>query len=449
MRSAARVCLWLLAAFLMATPYLKVSGNGRYLIDAANGDVPFLVNGDSPWGLATGWKISAQANTNAPSSSDVTSYLDDRQTRGVNAILLSPVYHDNATGLMGATPNGDRPYTSNDIAQPVEAFFSYLDGIISACATRGITCWITPFWFGFAGNPEDMLANVLTGAGYDKVYQAGRYWGNRYKNQDNIVWVIGGDQSPGSTTRKLYHALALGIAATDTVKPKLMTGQMARSGDSAAEFLGWAWHKVVGVYQPSDHTVYEQLRANYAAANRKPGLLLEAYYEGEHSMTAQQVRRNVYHALTSGACGHFFGNHPIWDVASGWQSAFGSTGAQDMARAYTLFSGLAWHRLVPDTAHAVVTSGYGTDGADDHVTVARTPDASLGIIYVPVHNTAAPVVDMTKFRGLVTAKAWDISNGTSTTLSGGGWANTGTRTLSDRGLNAGGARDYVYTFEAA
>ena len=53
---------------------LKVSGNGRYLVDQTG--APFLIVGDSPWSLIV------QVN-----ETDRETYLADRQTRGFNSLI--------------------------------------------------------------------------------------------------------------------------------------------------------------------------------------------------------------------------------------------------------------------------------------------------------------------------------------------------------------------------
>ncbi len=105
---------------------LKVSGNGRYLVDQNN--IPFLIAGDSPQGLI--YRLSeAQAD----------SYFADRQAHGFNTVgwidmtCAGDDYPDNKEG---ATYDGIRPFTGfvsggtdfkhYDLSKPNEAYFTPL-----------------------------------------------------------------------------------------------------------------------------------------------------------------------------------------------------------------------------------------------------------------------------------------------------------------------------------
>jgi hypothetical protein len=55
---------------------------------------------------------------------------------------------------------------------------------------------------------------------------------------------------------------------------------------------------------------------------------------------------------------------------------------------------------------------------------------------------------MTKMRGSTTARWWDPTNGTFTTVSGSPFAATGSRTYTHPGNNAGGDADWLLVLEA-
>ena len=80
--------------------------------------------------------------------------------------------------------------------------------------------------------------------------------------------------------------------------------------------------------------------------------------------------------------------------------------------------------LVPDQAHTVVTSGFGTFGDDDYVTAARTPDGTLAMAYVPSSRTIT--VDLSTLSGPVTARWYDPAAGTFTPIPGSPFTNAGT-----------------------
>src|SRR5262245_44953424 len=63
---------------------LQVSDNHRYLVDRDK--QPFLVVGDTPWSLIA--DLSAD---------DIETYLDDRQARGFNALIVNLIEHKFST----------------------------------------------------------------------------------------------------------------------------------------------------------------------------------------------------------------------------------------------------------------------------------------------------------------------------------------------------------------
>ncbi|MGA2077677.1 MAG: DUF4038 domain-containing protein [Terriglobia bacterium] len=123
---------------------LKVSPNGRYLVDQNN--TPFLIVGDTPQGL-----MSRLSETQADA------YFANRQAHGFNTVGWVDVAcagHDFPAGTEGRTPDGIRPftgfipggtdYTHCDLTKPNEAYFDRLDHIIALAAKHGILPFIDP-----------------------------------------------------------------------------------------------------------------------------------------------------------------------------------------------------------------------------------------------------------------------------------------------------------------
>jgi hypothetical protein len=95
----------------------------------------------------------------------------------------------------------------------------------------------------------------------------------------------------------------------------------------------------------------------------------------------------------------------------------------------------------------VVTAGYGTPSStnypidDNYVTTAATPDGTLAITYLPAGQTIT--VNLASFSGAVTARWFDPTNNTYTTLAGSPFANSGTVQVTPAGNNAQGTKDWV------
>ena len=88
-----------------------------------------------------------------------------------------------------------------------------------------------------------------------------------------------------------------------------------------------------------------------------------------------------------------------------------SPGAREIKYINGLFATLPWQKLVPDTAHQVVTAGYGTyDGGNENLTratyctTAWVP-GSYALTYCPQATTLT--VDLGVFSGLTRARWYD------------------------------------------
>jgi hypothetical protein len=191
--------------------------------------------------------------------------------------------------------------------------------------------------------------------------------------------------------------------------------------------------------------------------------MVEATYEFEQNTSSVpygsplQLRKQEYWSLLSGAAGQMYGNHYTWqflcpqrddagNCVGGWKDQLDSPGATQMAYVTHLFGPRKWYDLVPDQTHSVVTDGLGTFGADDYVTAASTPDGGLAMAYVPSSRTIT--VDLSTLSGSVTARWYDPTNGTFTSVPGSPFPNAGSVQLATPGTNVGGDGDWVLVLEA-
>ena len=99
----------------------------------------------------------------------------------------------------------------------------------------------------------------------------------------------------------------------------------------------------------------------------------------------------------------------------------------------------AWHTLVPDWDHTVMTAGYGTFNVIDYATTARTIDGATVIAYLPTNRTVA--FDMSKVSGSQANCWWyDPSNGVATSI--GTFPTSGTKAFT-----ADGSHDWVIVID--
>ncbi len=415
---------------------VKVSANKRYLVDQNN--VPFLIAGDAPQSLMVNI-----------SEADADTYFADRASHGFNSLWINLLCADYTGGRTDAsTFDGILPWTTaGDLSTPNEVYFSHCDRVLALAANHGLQVFLDPAETG--GFLSVMLAN-----GVAKCRTYGRFLGNRYKSFDNIVWLSGNDYQNWSSAANdsVVTAVALGIKDNDT--RHIHTIELNYLVSGSLDDPNWA--PIVSLnasytYYPT----YAQVLKDYNRTNFQPVFLIEANYEFESLQgpvtTAVILRRQEYWTNLSGATGQFYGNGYIWPFKSGWKDNLVTPGAVQIAFVKALFESRPWYNLVPDTAHSVMTAGYGAFSSTGHVadnycaTAARTPDGDLVMAYLPSGQTIT--VDMTKLSSSAHAQWYDPASGTYTAIAGSPFPNTGTRNFAPPDTNSAGDKDFVLVLE--
>lgn len=349
---------------------LAVQPGKRYLVDAAG--KPFMIKGDTAWSLIAELRRE-----------EVTTYLDDRRSRGFNAILVSLIerfYSSNPPH----NAYGDAPFVvADDFATPNEGYFAHADWVLRQAADRGFLVLLTPSYAGAQGGYEGWYQAMLAN-GPEKLRAYGRYLGKRYRDFSNILWIQGGDYHPPD--KDLVRALAEGIQEQD---PDALQSAHGGVESSALEhWRGESWLKMNTVYTYGD--VRAASTAQWLDASGMPFLFIEGLYENEHQTTERRLRQQAYQALLTGAAGQVFGNNPIWhfdgpglfDAPTSWRAALGSRGAASMAHLHRLFDGLPWWTLRPDLEGSFLDQADSAD--DDEPAAALAADGSFALTYVPV-----------------------------------------------------------------
>jgi len=109
---------------------IKVSANGRYIVDQNN--QPFFITGDDAWSLF-----------NELSNADVETYLADRAARGYNTLWIGL-----ADNTYQSTPPknfyGNVPFDGADFTNEDAAYWAHIDYLLQRVQAYGITAWVTP-----------------------------------------------------------------------------------------------------------------------------------------------------------------------------------------------------------------------------------------------------------------------------------------------------------------
>jgi Protein of unknown function (DUF4038)/Putative collagen-binding domain of a collagenase len=429
---------------------LKVSANGRYLVDQNN--IPFLIVGDAPQPLPV-----------MISPSDAARYFDDREAHGFNSMWINvlcaspyfPYCRDD-----GSTYDGIRPFTGYipggtdtahyDLTKPNEAYFARVDQMLTLAKNHGMVVFLDPIETG-------QWLSTLRNNGVAAAHAYGEYLGNRYQRFRNIIWFNGNDFGSWQDPRNdaVVRAVAEGIKSMD---PKqLQTLELLPPAGSS--FDDQTWVSIVSlngtyVYGPT----YIQMSHSYDQRPVAPTYLIEAHYDlervGDDYGTPSVLRRQEYWTMLTGGKGQLYGNAYTWTFMPGWKFNLDTVGVSQLMIWHQFFSSLPWQNLVPDQAHTVVTAGLGTYGnlhtrtsESDFCTAARASDGSLAIAYMPTAREIT--VNMASLKGPASAEWFDPTNGTYTTISGGPFANTGTRQFAPPGKNGDGDSDWVLLLKAS
>jgi hypothetical protein len=338
---------------------LKVSDNKRYLVHQ-NG-TPFFWLGD------TAWELFHRLNRE-----EADQYLKRRAEQGftvVQAVALAEF-----DGLKEQNPYGEVPLINNDPATPNEAYFKHVDYIVDKAAQYGIVIGFLPTWGDKVFKNSWGQGPEIFNQGNALVY--GRYIGNRYKNRDNIVWILGGDRNPrdGSQDVAIWRAMADGIqegvGGTDKALITYHPQPNGMEGGASKWFQNEPWFDF-NMHQ-NGHCrftpMYDHITVSYNRQPIRPTMDAEPIYE-DHPVcfnakdlgtsNAYDIRLYAYLDLFAGAHGHTYGCHDIWQMYSAkrpavnnphifWQEALDLPGANQMTHVKRLLMARPLLDRVPD-----------------------------------------------------------------------------------------------------
>lgn len=380
---------------------LQVSQNGRYLV--SNDEKPFFWLGD------TAWELFHRLDRN-----DADVYLEDRAAKGftvIQAVILAEL-----NGLETPNPYGALPLIGQDPEKPNERYFKHVDYIIKKANALGMYVALLPTW-GDKFNKKWGVGPEIFNA--KNALKFGEYLADRYK-KDAVVWILGGDRNPeNEEDYAIIRAMAAGLESVHQ-GAQLMTYHPQGGQNSGTLFPEDEWLDF-HFYQ-SGHTNnnpnYRFNKSNIQLFPSKPTIDGEPRYE-DHPVDFNpqsgwfdsfDVRKAAYWSVLSGAAGHTYGNHNIWQMwESGrapiswarthWKEALNHNGATQMGFMKKLFKARPWYKLQPDQ-----TLILGKNEEDEKYQMAAiADDRSFALIYTPYGKEIS--VDLNRISGAI-VKAW-------------------------------------------
>jgi hypothetical protein len=396
-------------------PALKVSGDQRYLM--RQDGRPFF------WLADTAWELFHRLNRE-----DADRYLENRAKNGftvIQAVALAEL-----DGLNDPNPYGHRPLLDNDPTRPDvkegprNDYWDQVDYIVQKANSLGLTIGFLPTWGDKWNKKWGAGPEIFTP---DNAEAYGQWLGRRYATA-NLVWILGGDRPVENDRHKdIIRAMARGLHRGDQgahLKTYHPTG-----GQGSSEWFhrdDWLdFNMRQNGHVPEFTGRYDATRVDYDRTPVKPVLDGEPIYEDHpvsfdakklgHSI-ASDVRRPLYWDLFSGACGHTYGHHSVWQMwAPGrnpinnplmpWFEAIDQPGARQMQFARRLLESRPFLSRVPDDA-CIVADRVSTSvpGAGRYRFAAtRDREGTFAMIYAPIGRSFKVRLD--KITG-AKVKAW-------------------------------------------
>lgn len=397
-----------------------VPGTGNVTISSSvmsNPSFPITVSTDNQgyrdstgkafYGLGdTNWNAIARL-----SQAGFTSYLQTRRAQGFNTLYTSVVDINSLTRTQqasGQTPFAATGTSVNIVNRNLTGSYNYWDHLewcIDQAAAQGFLCILIPLWYGYRGNMwRPFIAS--TAADTSKATDYGQFLASRLGDRNNLIWMLGGDNGPGTGTQveavqgslprvdvtAATNALGNALSAGATV-PQLMTYHSYRGDPASAYFGSQPWYDIHAAYAFADvpaDTIPEWNRGG------KPVALVEAYYDARQEagvtpvLTRAQVRGTTWHALTTGALVTAYGHEYVWGVnwrtgGMTFEAALAAASASDHQVISRVLRTFDTKTLRPDAATPLVSSNRGQG-----ITLAsalRSTDNKVGILYIPTSRT--------------------------------------------------------------
>ena len=294
---------------------IGISGTKRFLINTETGK-PFFWLGDTAWELFH--RLSRE---------ETEKYFKKRAEQGftlIQAVALAEI-----DGLNTPNAYGDTPLIDNNPAQPNEKYFQHLDWVIKKAADYNLYIALLPTWGdkvykdNWGAGPEIFTA--------DNAADFGKWIGNRYKNEKNIIWILGGDRNPRNNNDvTIWRKMAAGIVQSGGGADKVLMSfhpqpTEVAEGGSAKWFHAddWLDFNMLQTGHCRENNIWDRIKADYDRQPVKPVLDGETIYE-DHPVcfnakdlgisNAYDVRKNAYLSVFAGSFGHTYGCHDVWQM---------------------------------------------------------------------------------------------------------------------------------------
>ncbi len=376
---------------------LKVSDTGRHL--TYEDGRPFFYLADTAWELF-----------HRLDRKEADLYLRDRARKGftvIQAVVLAELDGLNTANAYGFLPLIDQDPTRPDIGPgPRDDYWDHVDYVVNRAAEMDLFIGMLPTWGDKWVRRWGVGPEIFTPRNAEAF---GEWLGHRYAEKP-IIWILGGDRSPDNEThREIIRAMATGLAKGDG-GDHLMTFHPQGGQNSAQWFHDEDWldfNMIQSGHHRPGKPNYQFMLENRERRPAKPTLDGEPCYE-DHPVKGDtwqrrsepgvlldwfdewDVRRAAYMSVLSGACGHTYGDHNIWQMwipgreplsvaRTPWYQALHDPGSRQMSFVRALFEARPFYRLVPDQELVASENPEG----QGHVRAALDSQGAFAVFYIP------------------------------------------------------------------
>jgi hypothetical protein len=442
------------AAIAAPLPRLKISDNRRFIVN--DDGSPFFYLADTAWELFH--RLDRE---------QARKYLEHRAKNSftvIQAVAIAELDGHKDPNSYGHLPLIDMDPARPDVKDgPENDYWDQVDFVVDKANSLGLYIGFLPTWGRYWHDKIKDGKPIFTKQNAE-IY--GRWLGARYKDK-GIIWILGGDRPIDNDEQKeIIRAMARGLRAGDG-GAHLMTFHPPGGAGSSKWFHDDDWLDF-NMRQNGHVTEFtgrhDQTRADYDRSPVKPVIDGEPIYEDHpvsfnaktlgHSIAAD-VRRTFYWDLFSGACGHTYGHHSVWQMWTAgktpinnplmpWFEAIEQPGARQMQYGRRLIESRPILTRIPDDS-LIIESSVKTaiPGAGTRRFVAtRDQSGSYAMIYAPIGR--AFKVRMDKISG-ARVKAWWFDPRTGEPKELGEFDSTGEREFTPP--NAGELLDWVLVLD--
>jgi len=359
---------------------IKVSQNKRFL--ETHDGKPFFWLGD------TAWELFHRLNRE-----EADLYLKNRADKGftvIQAVALAEI-----DGLHDPNPYGEIPLENDDPTKPREAYFQHVDYIIKKAESLGLYIGLLPTWGDKVFKDKWGVGPEIFNTNNARIY--GQWIGARYKNQKNIIWIVGGDRNPRNDQDvAIWNAMAEGIVkGVGGYDKAFMTFHPQPNGLEDAGSAKWFHNQKwldVNMFQTGhcrENNVWDRISVAYNLKPTKPVFDGETLYEDIPvcfndkdlgTSNAYDIRKHAYFDVFAGAFGHTYGCNDVWQMYAPnrtpllnphhpWYVAIDLPGASQMKYLRSLIESRPMLDRVPD--QTLITDALNTN---DHIQATRGND---------------------------------------------------------------------------